>query len=54
MQRDGRVFLAPADVDDHACLRACFVNFRTRAEEVPLVVEVARELGERMAAGARG
>ena len=53
MQRDGRVFLAPADVDDRACLRACFVNFRTHADEVPLVVTVARELGERLAAEAR-
>ena len=49
MQRDGRVFLAPAEVDDRACLRACFVNFRTEAGQVPLVVEVARELGERLA-----
>ena len=49
MQRDGRVFLAPAEVDDHACLRACFVNFRTHADEVEQVVEVAREVGERMA-----
>ena len=29
MMRDGRIFLAPAAVDGRACLRACFVNFRT-------------------------
>ena len=50
MQRDGRIFLAPAAVDGHACLRACFVNFRTTPDEVATVVEVARELGEALAA----
>ena len=45
MQRDGRIFLAPAAVDGRACLRACFVNFRTTPAEVPLVLEVAEELG---------
>ena len=49
MQRDGRVFLAPASVDGHACLRACFVNFRTTSEEVRYVLSVARELGQRLA-----
>ena len=45
MQRDGRIFLAPAAVDGRACLRACFVNFRTTPDEVPLVLDVAAELG---------
>src|SRR5215207_10717420 len=40
MMRDGRVFLAPAAVDGRACLRACFVNFRTTPEEVALVLDV--------------
>ena len=46
MQRDGRIFLAPAAVDGRACLRACFVNFRTTPAEVPLVLAVAEELGD--------
>ena len=50
MQRDGRVFLAPASVDGKACLRVCFVNFRTTFEEVERVLTVARELGRRLAA----
>jgi aromatic-L-amino-acid decarboxylase len=50
LQRDGRVFLAPAAVDGRACLRVCFVNFRTTPDEVECVLEVARELGERPAA----
>lgn len=46
MQRDGRVFLAPASVDGQTCLRACFVNFRTTSEGAAYVLEVARELGQ--------
>jgi aromatic-L-amino-acid/L-tryptophan decarboxylase len=49
MQRDGRVFLAPASVDGHACLRVCFVNFRTTPEEVAYALEVAEEIGQRLA-----
>jgi aromatic-L-amino-acid/L-tryptophan decarboxylase len=49
MMRDGRIFLAPAAVDGRACLRACFVNFRTTAAEVALVLDVAAELGRRSA-----
>jgi aromatic-L-amino-acid decarboxylase len=48
MQHDGRIFIAPAAVDGHACLRACFVNFRTTPDEVALVLDVAAELGERL------
>ncbi len=51
MQRDGRVFLAPASVDDRACLRACFVNFRTTFEEVEHVLEVAQEIGHSLSRG---
>jgi aromatic-L-amino-acid decarboxylase len=47
MMRDGRIFIAPAAVDGRACLRACFVNYRTTTDEVPLVLEVAAELGRR-------
>jgi aromatic-L-amino-acid decarboxylase len=47
MQADGRVFIAPADVDGRTCLRACFVNFRTTPADVRFLLEVARELGER-------
>jgi aromatic-L-amino-acid decarboxylase len=46
MQHDGRVFLAPAVVDGHTCLRVCFVNFRTTGDDVDLVLPVAAELGE--------
>ena len=51
MQRDGRVFLAPAVVDGHTCLRACFVNFRTTAHAADLVLHVAAELGDALSRG---
>jgi aromatic-L-amino-acid decarboxylase len=51
MQRDGRVFLAPASLDGNTCLRTCFVNFRTTPEAVPLVLDVAAELGRSLLAG---
>lgn len=51
MQLDGRIFIAPAVVDGTACLRACLVNFRTTNDEVPLILDVARELGGQLAAG---
>jgi len=54
LQRDGRVFLAPAVVDGRTCLRACFVNFRTTLEDVDLVVPVVAELGERRHRGNSG
>lgn len=47
MQRDGRVFLAPAVIDGHTCLRVCFVNFRTTPDDVAQVLQVAAELGGR-------
>ena len=49
VQRDGRVYLAPASVDGRVCLRVCFVNFRTRPEDVDFALGVVRELGDRLA-----
>ncbi len=45
VQRDGRVFLADAMVDGKRCLRVCFVNFRTRTEDVTFALDVLRALG---------
>ena len=52
MQADGRVYLAPAVVDGMACLRVCFVNFRTTADVVPFVLDVAASLGAELASRA--
>ncbi|MGH2529593.1 MAG: pyridoxal phosphate-dependent decarboxylase family protein, partial [Actinomycetota bacterium] len=48
---DGRVYLASALIDDAVYLRPCFVNFRTTEDDVLAVIDIGRELGERVAAG---
>jgi len=48
MQRDGRVYLSPAVIDGATWLRPCFTNFRTTAEDVHVLVDVAAELGARV------
>jgi aromatic-L-amino-acid decarboxylase len=53
IQRDGRVYLASALIDGRVWLRPCFVNFRTTEDDVLAILDVARELGERFAAGER-
>lgn len=51
IQADGRVYLASALIDGEVWLRPCFVNFRTTEDDVLALLEVARELGERIASG---
>ncbi len=48
IQADGRVYLASALIDGEVWLRPCFVNFRTTDDDVLAIVDVARELGERI------
>lgn len=45
---DGRVFVSNAVLGDRFVLRACIVNFRTEAEHVEAVMEVASEIGARL------
>src|SRR6478609_580994 len=49
IQSDGRVYLASALIDGDVWLRPCFVNFRTTDDDVLALMDVARELGERLA-----
>jgi aromatic-L-amino-acid decarboxylase len=51
IQADGRVYLASALIDEQVWLRPCFVNFRTTEEDVEALLDVAREVGERLAGG---
>jgi hypothetical protein len=44
------VYLASADVDGTVCLRVCFVNFRTRREDIPRVLEAVRQVGGELSA----
>jgi len=53
IQSDGRIFLASALIGDEVWLRPCFVNFRTTEEDVLAILDVARELGERIAGDGR-
>ena len=48
---DGRVYCSNAVLNGRFCLRACIVNFRTEAEQLELLLEVAGEHGARLAAG---
>jgi len=49
IQADGRVYLASALIEDKVWLRPCFVNYRTTDDDVLAVLDVAAELGERIA-----
>ncbi len=51
LQEDGRVYLASALIDDEVYLRPCIINFRTTEGDVVALVEVAREVGNRIASG---
>jgi len=48
LQLDGRVFISNAVLGDAFVLRACVVNFRTEAEDMDAVLQVAEELGARL------
>ena len=50
IQADGRVYLSSALIDGELWLRPCFVNYRTTEEDVLALIDVARELGQRLAA----
>jgi glutamate/tyrosine decarboxylase-like PLP-dependent enzyme len=51
VQLGGRVFLSSTTLDDRFVLRACFVNPRTRSEDVDVLVEaIASAAGEAPAA----
>ncbi len=49
LQEDGRVWIAPAKVDDVVCLRPCIVNYRTTDDDVRALVEITREVGGALA-----
>ncbi|HYG73175.1 MAG TPA: aminotransferase class V-fold PLP-dependent enzyme [Actinomycetota bacterium] len=49
LQADGRVWIASALIDDDVYLRPCLVNFRTTEEDVLDLVQIAAEVGERLA-----
>jgi len=48
IQNHGRVFPSNAVVDGRFWLRACIVNFRTEAEDMEALLDVASDLGARL------
>jgi len=54
LQQDGRIYVAGADVDGTFCLRACFVNYRTRPDDVRAMIDVVNELGDALEANLKG
>jgi glutamate/tyrosine decarboxylase-like PLP-dependent enzyme len=53
IQMDGRVYPSNAVLNGRFVLRACIVNFRTEAEEMDLLLDVAEELGSKLDAELR-
>jgi aromatic-L-amino-acid decarboxylase len=53
LQLDGRVFPSNAVLRGRFVLRSCIVNFRTEAEQMELLLDVAAELGGRLDAEMR-
>lgn len=49
LMKDGRVYIASALIDDKVYLRPCFVNYRTTDQDVLALVDIAREIGNRLA-----
>lgn len=47
-QQEGRAFFSNAVLDGRYVLRTCIVNFRTEAEDLDAVLDVAAEIGARL------
>jgi glutamate/tyrosine decarboxylase-like PLP-dependent enzyme len=47
IQLDGRVFPSNAVIGERHAIRVCIVNFRTEADQMDLLLEVAEELGQK-------
>ena len=45
LQRNGRVFVSPGEIDGQTWLRPCFTNFRTTTDDVHVLLDVASEIG---------
>jgi aromatic-L-amino-acid/L-tryptophan decarboxylase len=48
LQADGRVYISNAVLHGRFVLRVCIVNFRTEAEDMDAVLEVAEQIGSRL------
>jgi aromatic-L-amino-acid/L-tryptophan decarboxylase len=48
IQLDGRVYCSNAVLEGRFCLRSCIVNYRTEAEDMDALLDVASELGGKL------
>jgi glutamate/tyrosine decarboxylase-like PLP-dependent enzyme len=48
LERDGRVFITGTQLHGHAVIRACLVNHRKQQEHVEFLLDVIRELGNKL------
>ena len=46
---DGRVYIGTTTYQNKVALRPAIVNWRTREEDIELIVDIVQELGERIA-----
>ncbi|MEX0651444.1 MAG: pyridoxal-dependent decarboxylase, partial [Actinomycetota bacterium] len=53
IQLDGRVYCSNAVLGGRFCLRSCIVNYRTEADDVEALIEIAAELGAKLDAELR-
>jgi len=53
IQLDGRVYCSNAVIGGRFCLRTCIVNYRTEAEDLDALLDVATELGGKLDAELR-
>jgi aromatic-L-amino-acid decarboxylase len=45
IQKDGRVFVSPGQIDGLTWLRPCYTNFRTTDEDIHALLDVATQYG---------
>lgn len=50
IENDGRVFLTGTKIEGQTALRACFINHRSRKQDIELLVEVVQALGQKRSA----
>ena len=48
IQLEGRVYCSNAVLAGRFCLRSCIVNYRTEAEDMDALLDVASELGAKL------
>jgi len=48
VEQDGRIFLTGTKIKGHTALRVCFINHRTTFEDVKLITDVVKELGDKI------